>query len=88
MILLDRRAKSWLAWIHGGGIIHASIPPWEDYSRGDIFRRRRPALASPRSRHHRAIHYDSGTQQLRRVTYNLLTARRAVSTDRSTDRRI
>jgi len=34
---------------------HANIiPPWEEYSRGDIIRRRRPALASPRRRHHRA----------------------------------
>jgi len=31
-----------LAWSHGAGTFHASsIPPGEDYSRGDILRRRR-----------------------------------------------
>ena len=45
-----------LAWIHGGGTFHANIiPQWEDHLWGDIFRIRRPALASPRRRHRRAI---------------------------------
>ena len=55
-------ARLWLAWSHGGGTFRANIiPPWEDYSSGDIFRRRRSALASPRRRHHRVMRYDSGT---------------------------
>jgi len=72
--------RFWLAWIHGGGTFHDNIiPPWDDYSRGDIFRRRRPALASPRRRHHRAIRYDSCTQQSWSAANNRRTAPRAVS---------
>ena len=56
------------------------IPPWEDYSRGDIFRRRRPALASPRCRHYRAK-YDTiaacGSHGARPETHH--TAPRTVS---------
>jgi len=78
----SRDARFWLPWIHGGGTFHADIrpiPPWEDYSRGDIFRRRRrPALASPRRRHRRAIRYDSGTQQSWRAANNRRTALRCV----------
>jgi len=87
--IIYKVARFWLAWIHGGGTFHADItPPWEDYSRGDIFRRRRPALTSPRRRQHRAIRYDSSKQQSWPAASNRPTAPRGVSTDRSTDRRI
>jgi len=42
----DPNARFWLVWIQGGGTFHANIIlPWEAYSRGDTFRRRRSALA-------------------------------------------
>jgi len=60
-VFLHLRAKIalfCLSRIHGGGTFHANIIlRWEDYSWGDIFRRHRSALASPRRRNHRAIRY-------------------------------
>jgi len=59
---------------HGAGMFHASINlQGEYYSRGDILRRRRPALASPRRRHNRAIPI---RQKSWRTAKNRPTARR------------
>ena len=54
----------WGSCSHGGDTLHTNIiQPGEDYSRSDIFWRRRPALASPRRRRRRAT-YDTIAERL------------------------
>ena len=64
LLLCGIRVEIVLHVIHGGGSSHANvIQSGEYYSRGDVglFRRRRPAIASPRRRHCCAVRYDSST---------------------------
>jgi len=61
IIILLRAAWFWFAWIHACGTFYTNIiQPGEDYSQGDIFQRRRLALASPRRCRHRAIRGTAG----------------------------
>jgi len=69
--------RFWLRWINRCGTFHTDIIlPCEEYSQGDIFQRRRPALASPRRRHCHGERpaVESPTVSTRIAWYHWLTA--------------